>query len=747
MVLQMKLPNLSLIVLDTETTGFVPKIHHVIEYACAVIEKGKLKEEYEQLLALPEDSEIPQAVQVLTRIKPNDLVDQPTFEKSLPVMQALLSDDAVIVGQNVKFDLGMLKGEGWDLTNRAWIDTSMLASLVFPDIESYSLGYISTVLKLNHDPPHRALGDVRATLSLLEKCWERLSELTPKQVETIKEFAKRGPEGYRRFFESLEGKGKKSPAWLKTKKETFSLPKAMSVTPPAQGKVKLVEEPLDPDFVPSVLAGLSGSSWIAVKNIEAAADRFPASKDYTLLYPPEFILSTEAKEKFLAQDQFAGDELTLAMKLSLYDAEVRSDLPLHGDEYSIFTGKLACTKDSKDYKTLRSKADSSPAILSHQHLLDCSNSSDNPLPKKLSLYIDDASMLEDTATAAFAWTCHLPSLRAASQGDSMLTKCVDLIELWAERVRADMDLRYLAPSDLESKDSGDLARTVEKILDGELPPQIRQPLKHLLLILDDKNLPGRITWIESMQDQSKIIKSVPEDIASLLQKSLYSAAPTTLFIPPASADDLQPILPDAVQSGIENPDVLPDSGLTIKMPIGINLEMVFKKPEGKTIVLVSSKRTIEDIYVKHAERLEAEGVGFVCQGFNGGQGRMRAEFQKCASPAFLVMTPWTYELVELPAESVDRLILQVLPFDHPSHPVVGRRAGRFRDPFSDYSLPRLKNRLFRLLRTFRRHAKPGSTVDFLDDRLRTKPYGREVTAYLLSLGSKKVQQSTQLSFL
>ncbi len=310
-----------------------------------------------------------------------------------------------------------------------------------------------------------------------------------------------------------------------------------------------------------------------------------------------------------------------------------------------------------------------------------------------------------------------------------------------------MDLRYLAPSDLESRESGELKRMITDVLAMDLPPQVKLPLEHILLILDPQNLLGRITWIEAMPDGSKIIKSVPEDIGSLMAKHIYAQYPTTLLIPPASQDDLQPVLPDAVQATLQNTGPLPDSGLQIAMPLGINLEMIFKKPEGKTIVLVSSKRTIEDIFVKHAERLEAEGVTLICQGFNGGQGRMRAEFHQASSPAFLVMTPWTFEAVELPPDTVDRLILQVLPFDHPSHPVVGRRAGRYRDPFSDYSLPRLKHRLFRLLRTFRRHAKKGAAVDILDDRLRTKPYGREVTAYLLSLSTKKSEAAAQLSFL
>lgn len=743
----MKLPKIPFIVLDTETTGFVPRIHCVMEYACAVVKDGKLQQEYEQLFTLREKCEIPQAVQVLTRIRPDDVAGKPSFEQSLPTIRTLLSDDAIIVGQNVKFDIGMLKGEGWDLSDRPSIDTSMLASLLFPEIESYALGYMSSVLKLNHTPPHRALGDVRATLELLSKCWERLTELTPKQVTKLNEFAMRGPEGYRRLFGVLQGSGKTSPRWLTAGKKSGTLPKPVTITLPEKGKVILTEEPLDPSFAQSILAGLTGPTWLAVKNVEATADRFPESKDFTVLYPPEFALSEVAKEKFLSQTEFAGDEITLAMKLELYPASVRADLPLHGEEYAIFTGKLACTAESPEYKKLKDKAAHGPAILSHQHLLTSALAPEPALPQDLSLIIDDASMLEDTATQAFAWFCMLSSLRAASQGSAALTKCADLIELWAERIRNEMDLRYLAPSDLESRESTELRRIITDIVTTAIPPQVKLPLEHLLLILDPQNLPGRITWIEAMPDGSKIIKSVPEDIGSLMAKHVYANYPTTLLIPPASQDDLQSVLPDAVQAALKNTGPLADSELAIAMPVGMNLEMIFKKPEGKTIVLVSSKRTIEDIFVKHAERLEAEGTTLICQGFNGGQGRMRAEFHKAASPAFLVMTPWTFEAMELPENTVDRLILQTLPFDHPSHPVVGRRAGRYRDPFSDYSLPRLKHRLFRLLRTFRRHAKPGAAVDILDDRLRTKPYGREVTGYLLSFGAKKAEQPTQLSFL
>lgn len=542
----MKLPSLPLVVLDTETTGFLPKVHRVMEYACNVVEGGKVTEEFDQLFSLPDGSEIPQAVQVLTHIYPEDLVDKPTFEETLPKIKKLCPKDCIIVGQNVGFDIGMLRGEGWDLTELPWIDTSMLASIVFPELSSYSLGHLSKELKLNHDPPHRALGDVRATLELLSRCVERLESLPAKDGKVIQELAARGPKGYQEFFAALTFAGKSAPKWLSTEQKKSKKkcePIGADWPLPKKGTVQLIEEPLDPGFIPSVIAGLSGVRWLAVKNIEAMAERCECPKDVTILCPPEFVLSSAAKERLLTQETLTADELTIAIKLHLYQPIVRGDLPIHGGEYSVFTGKLAATKNDADYQALRAKADTGPAIISHQHLLDVCSDADANLPDDLSIVVDDASMLEDTATAAFAWTCHLPSLRAASQGNATLMKCTDLIELWSERIRNAMDLRYLAVSDLESRESIELKRMIQSLLKEDLSSQVKQSLSHLMSILNQDNLAGRIAWIEAMKDGSKTIKSVPEDIGLLLQNDVYNEYPTTLFIPPESNDNLPAILP------------------------------------------------------------------------------------------------------------------------------------------------------------------------------------------------------------
>lgn len=727
----MPFPNLRLLVLDTETTGFVPKTHRVMEYACALIEEGKVTKEYGQLLSLPDGATVPEPVQVLTRIFPEDLNGKPTFAAILMEISSMVSPDTVIVGQNVKFDLGMLRGEGWDLTACPWVDTAMLASIVFPELSSYSLGYVSKALKLNHDPPHRALGDVRATVEFLAKCCERLQELSAADLHHLQRLAAKGPEGYKRLFSALSSSAKIAPGWLTDAPDTRSGALPVTLNPPKKGSVALVEEPADRTFLPSVLAGLSGRSWCAVKNIEAAARRYDCSKS-TVLYPPEFVLSKESEKALLAQETFSADEMTLAMKLHLYSPKVRSDLPIHGEEYAVFAGKLACTAKSPEYIALMNEAAKNTAVLSHQHLLTLCEDADRGIPEGTSVIIDDASMLEDTATHAYAWTCHLPSLRGAAQGHELLTKCVDLIELWAERLRADMDLRYLAPSDLETKDATELKRVLLHVLGSGLPPQPKSTLEQLLKILDKDNLPGRFAWVESMQDGSKTIKSVPEDIGELLADRLYDFTATTLLVPPASADGLATILPDRVPVGSPSP-VTVAPAFTISMPVGSSLEAALRTPAGKMILLVPSKRTIEDVFVRHTERLEEDGVTLLCQGFSGGAGRMQAEFCVAKAPAIMVMTPWMYEGMDLEPEMTDKLVLQTMPFDHPAHPVVSRRAQRFADPFNDYSLPRLRHRLFRLIRTFARHAKKDAVFEILDDRLRAKAYGKQVAKYLESL--------------
>ena len=303
------------------------------------------------------------------------------------------------------------------------------------------------------------------------------------------------------------------------------------------------------------------------------------------------------------------------------------------------------------------------------------------------------------------------------------------------------DLRYIATSDVGLRVSCDVRELLEDLLAKEqMPPVMQKACSDLLRILNPENLAGRITWIESMIDGSKTIKSVPETIAPLLRDTLFSLHPTTLIIPPKSHEALGAILSPSISTTLET---LSSHG-TVRVDCSshASLEDLLRGPiDGKMIVLVASKRSIEDIYVRHSDYFEERGAALLCQGFAGGQGRMQAEFMRAPQGSALVMTPWMYEGMDLPQGTATTLVLQTLPFDHPNHAVVSRRALRLKDPFNEYSLPRLTQRLWRLLRSFARHAITGGTVMILDDRLRTKAYGKFLTTYLHSLSSNVVSSN------
>ncbi len=739
----MKLPNLPFLILDTETTGFVPKTHRVMEYACVTVQNGEVINQYEQLFSLPEGHEIPGVVQVLTQIHQKDLFGKPTFEEVLPTIKEMLTSDMIVVGQNVKFDIGMLKGEGWDLSEHPWIDTAMLASIVYPELKSYSLGYMSEALGLMHTPKHRALGDVRATYQLLELCIERLQSLPIKDLDALKNLAEKGPESYRRLFTSLTPSTKKArPTWLSLSKHGSpdasdkSIP-ATALKSLAKNEIELIQESLCPSTLESILAGAKKGSMIAVKNLDAAVRRVELSSSIVVLPEPSMLSSREAVEKFLLQESYSADELTLAMKLVLYQPILKIDLPIHGEETAIWNAKIAASAESVEYLARRKALRKDVVLLGHHELIAIANGEESSILKGARIVIDDASMLEDTATGALGWTCFVPTLRAAAGSNPALMKCTDLIELWTEKVRNGMDLRYLAPSDLGAPEIEHLTVMIDSLLKTELPHAAEKALSDLLLIFQERNLDGRITWIESFLDGNKAIKSVPEKINEVLGRILYDQSEVTLLIPQAAWKECSAILPMSMETvdGTLSPLPLPD--FSVLLPIGVPGEQVLSSPKGKTVLLLSSKRAIEELYLKHAEKCEAAGTTLLCQGFSGGQSRMQAEFVLAKEPAILVTTPWTYETMELPKGTIERLVLQTLPFDHPSHAVFSRRALRYGDPFSEYSLPRLKHRLFRLIRTFVRHMKPGSSFTILDDRLRTKPYGKRVSEYLQNLAPKQ----------
>jgi len=166
------------------------------------------------------------------------------------------------------------------------------------------------------------------------------------------------------------------------------------------------------------------------------------------------------------------------------------------------------------------------------------------------------------------------------------------------------------------------------------------------------------------------------------------------------------------------------------------VDRLLPRVDGKVICLVNSKREIERLCVKFMEPLEEQGITLIGQGLSGGLGRMQSEFMTSGECAIWMLTPWMFEGVDLPSGFVDHLWIHSMPFDHPNHSVLGRRAERYGGrEFDRYFVPRLLQRLFRVVRTYCKHRKEDGDILLLDQRVKTKNYGERVIGYLEGLTS------------
>jgi DNA polymerase-3 subunit epsilon len=169
------LRDVTFCVLDLETTGGSPIDCAITEIGAVKVRGGECLGTF-QTLVNPGRA-IPPEITVLTGITQTMVVRAPRIESVLPTFLQFLGD-AVVVGHNVRFDLGFLgaalaRDDRPRLTN-AVVDTVALARrLVRDEVPNCRLGTLASHLRLDHRPSHRALDDALATADLLHLLLER----------------------------------------------------------------------------------------------------------------------------------------------------------------------------------------------------------------------------------------------------------------------------------------------------------------------------------------------------------------------------------------------------------------------------------------------------------------------------------------------------------------------------------------------------------------------------------------------
>ena len=172
-------------IVDIETTGGHAASNGITEISIYLHDGDKIVGHFETLIN--PGLHIPAFITGLTGIS-NEMVRRaPAFSEVAERIFTLLQDN-VFVAHNVNFDYSFIKHElsrcGYELDTKK-LCTVRLSRKVFPGLTSYSLGKICGYLDIHIEDRHRAGGDARATVTLLEKLIQN------DTTDSIKKFLKK----------------------------------------------------------------------------------------------------------------------------------------------------------------------------------------------------------------------------------------------------------------------------------------------------------------------------------------------------------------------------------------------------------------------------------------------------------------------------------------------------------------------------------------------------------------------------
>jgi DNA polymerase III subunit epsilon len=152
------------VALDVETTGLKPSRQRIIEIAIIRYREGQAVGSYETLLH--PDRAIPEFITKLTTITNEMVEDAPRFRKVAQEVTEFIGD-SLIVGHNVRFDIGFMNAELGRLDLPPLInerlDTMGLAVRLLRQLRKPSLDRVADAVGLSPRKIHRAGGDARLT--------------------------------------------------------------------------------------------------------------------------------------------------------------------------------------------------------------------------------------------------------------------------------------------------------------------------------------------------------------------------------------------------------------------------------------------------------------------------------------------------------------------------------------------------------------------------------------------------------
>jgi len=377
------------------------------------------------------------------------------------------------------------------------------------------------------------------------------------------------------------------------------------------------------------------------------------------------------------------------------------------------------------------------------------------LPDYSAVIFDEAHELEDIATDYFGF--HVSNYRLSEfvHDARKLEADVDLVERASDRFFNGFGLlrdgRHPI-TQLEGIDAligalQDARKAIKQKKDfsGEYEALARRSgeIQSELEVFRSGDLQNYVSWIER-RDRGIFLEACPIDVSGMLSERLFTRVPTCVLTSATLtvADSFGYIrtrigfnegreLALATEFNVRKqallyiPNRMPDYRHPSYLErAAAEIKLVLRASQGRAFVLFTSYRQMEALY-----QLLVDVLPYPClmQGKGGGKGRLLEEF-KMTNNAVLFATSSFWQGVDVKGEALSAVIIDKLPFQVPSDPLVAARTAHIQrmggNAFSEYQVP---NAILRLKQGFGRLIR--STTDrgilaVLDNRLSTKSYGR-----------------------
>jgi ATP-dependent DNA helicase DinG len=377
------------------------------------------------------------------------------------------------------------------------------------------------------------------------------------------------------------------------------------------------------------------------------------------------------------------------------------------------------------------------------------------LPDYSAVIFDEAHDLEDIATDYFGF--HVSNFRLAEfvHDARKLEADVDIVSRAADRFFNGFALlregRHPVPQ-LDGIEGligalQDARRSIKQMKDfsGEYEALARRAgeMEAELEVFRSGRLENYVSWIER-RERGIFLEACPIDVSGMLQERLFMRVPTcvltsaTLTVAESFAymrtrlgltESRELSLATEFDIGKQAILYIPKSMPDYRHPSYVDraveeIRLVLRASQGRAFVLFTSYKQMETLY-----SLLAPNLPYPCmiQGKGAGKTRLLEEF-KMTPNAVLFATASFWQGVDVKGEALSAVIIDKLPFQVPSDPLVAARSARIEreggNPFSEYQVPsailRLKQGFGRLLRS----TTDRGVLAVLDNRLSTKSYGR-----------------------